>query len=185
MKQYEVTATLNRIREARTKIAEANRDINTQAARSMRRLLFEAAMNRMSVDEVAKASGYTKVRIRAMMRKEGIDPRWSKTLLERHAATALAENAELLGIDPVDMDLMSPLAYLPAGEQLRKAVDTTAQRGVTELTETRWWIESVTQGVDTLYEVYCGERDEPEFVATFEREDEAKRVIALVNGAQA
>lgn len=133
MNRFEIQSTLERIREARTKIAEANRDINTQAARSMRRLLFEAAMNRMSVDEVAKASGYTKVRIRAMMRKEGIDPRWSKTLLAAAAAEALAENAELLGIDPVDMDLMSPLAYLPAGERLRKSLDITAQRGVTEL----------------------------------------------------
>lgn len=182
MKQYEVTATLNRIRDARKAVIEAHRDINTQAARSMRRLLFEAAQNRMSVEEVAKASGYTKARIRALMRQHGLDPRWSKTLLEKHAAASLAENAELLGIDPVDMDLMSPLAYLPAGEQLRRDVDQTRVRAVTELTETRWWIESVTQGVDTLYEVYCGERDEPEFVATFEREDEAKRVIALVNG---
>lgn len=180
MKPFEIQMTLERIRDARRAATEAHSDINAQARRSMRRLLIEAATNRMSVDEVAKYSGYPKARIREMMRNEGLDPKWSKTLLAAAAAEALAENAELLGIDPVDMDLTSPLAYLPAGDQLRRAVETT--RGVYELSETRWWIEEIRQGVDVLHEVYAGEADEPLFIATFNDKAEAERVVALVNG---
>lgn len=135
MKLFEIQMTMQRIREARAEWSAKHREVNEVAARSMRRLLHEAIAQRMSVEDVAKYSGYTKARIRQMMRGMDLEPRWSKTMLAKTAAEALRTNAELLGIDPVDMDLMSPLAYLPAGSQLRSALDSEAVRGVTEVPE--------------------------------------------------
>lgn len=135
MKLYEIQMTMERIRDARHEWAVKHREVNTVAARSMKRLLHEAIAQRMSVEDVSKHSGYTKPRIRQMMRNMGMEPKWSKTMLAKTAAEALHSNAELLGIDPVDMDLLSPLAYLPAGSQLQTAVRSEATRGVTEVPE--------------------------------------------------
>lgn len=174
MNKTELQEILEYIRESRGAVLEAHRDINEQARRVMKRLLFEAAHNRMSVVEVAQHSGYSKARLRQMMRQFGLDPKWNKSLLGEHAAQALAENADLLEIDPKDLDLTSPLAYLPAGEQLRNAVDRTRSR---EVTGVPWSIEEVRDGEDMVYEVYEGE----DFIATFYGKAEAERVIALVN----
>lgn len=135
MKMYEVQMTMEKIKAARKEWATRHRVVNEQAATAMRRLIHEAAAHRMSVDMVAKHSGYPKSRIREMMRQMGLDPRWSKTMLATVSAAALHENAELLGIDPAAMDLMSPLAYLPMGEQLRDELRAEATRGVTEVPE--------------------------------------------------
>lgn len=120
MKKIEVLAYLGKVARAKSEgAAEINSfyaDMNT----IMHRLLHEAARNYMSPEEVAKASGFTTKRVRQMMRDVGLNPRDGKNLLQRKAAEALANNAALLGIEPSEMDLMSPLAYLPMGSEMKR-----------------------------------------------------------------
>jgi hypothetical protein len=59
------------------------------------------------------------------MRNSGLDPRQGKSLLAKTAAEHLQENAALMGIEPHEMDLMSPLAYLPMGQELRAILETS------------------------------------------------------------
>jgi hypothetical protein len=87
----------------------------------------------MSVEEVAKHSGIRVSEIRKKMRNAGLDPRNGKMLLVKQAAEALATNAALLGVHPSEVDLMSPLAYLPAGEELQRKITDASTSGVTEL----------------------------------------------------
>lgn len=135
MKKFDVQIALEGIHEARSKWGAAQAKFNADVEYVMARLLNEAAVNFMSAEEVAKASGLTVKRVRLMMRKHGLDPRKGKRLLAQHAAEALAENAALLGIEPHEMDLMSPLAYLPMGQEMRKFLETKTVSQVHELPE--------------------------------------------------
>lgn len=134
MDKFVVLLHLEALREDNAKWAEANVRHNADVAYVMKRLLLEAVNNRMSVDEVAKAAGITAKRVRMMMRDAGLDPKSSKVLLSKQAAEALAENAALLAIEPQDMDLMSPLAYLPMGREMRERL-TSQKRGRQALQE--------------------------------------------------
>jgi hypothetical protein len=134
MKKFDVVIALEGIREARVKWTKAKREFDSGLNEMMRRLLHEAARNYLSVEEVAQSSGYSKLQVRAMMRLNGMDPRTGKRLLAESAAKALRENAELMGIEPGEMDLLSPLAYLPMGQQMRKEfLETKTVSQVTEL----------------------------------------------------
>lgn len=136
MKMYGVQIALEAIHEARDKWDTAHRKFNSDVSYLMARLINEAAVNHMSVEQVAKASGLTAKRVRTMMRAHGLDPKKGKQLLANHAAQTLADNAALMGVEPHEMDLMSPLAYLPMGSELRKQfLETEAARGVKELPE--------------------------------------------------
>lgn len=120
MRKFDVQIALEKVAEMRAKWATSKREFDASVNQIMRRLLHEAAHNYMSAEEVASASGLKVAQVRSMMRLNGLDPRNGKTLLAKHAAKALEENADLLGISVHDMDLMSPLAYLPMGEQLKQ-----------------------------------------------------------------
>lgn len=126
MKRLDVIGHLERVREAKREWTIARISFDTDVNAMMRRLLHEAAANYMSPEDVAKASGFTTKRVRQMMRDIGLNPRDGKTLLSNKAAEALANNAALLGIEPRDMDLMSPLAYLPMGSVMKRALADAA-----------------------------------------------------------
>lgn len=131
MNKQEVLDALDRIHDDRTRWSQAQAEYQASLDRVMARLLHEAAANRMSEQDVAKATGFTLKQIRARMKAAGLNHRDGRTLLAGTAARALAENAALLGIEPRDMDLSSPLAYLPMGGELRADLASTAV--VTEL----------------------------------------------------
>lgn len=120
MQRFDVVIALEGIREARVKWHEANMKFHADVETLMSRLLNEAAVNFMSAEEVAKASGITVKRIRQAMRDRGLNPKSGKRLLSKQAAEALANNSALMGIEPHEMDLMSPLAYLPMGEKMKR-----------------------------------------------------------------
>lgn len=126
---------LGQIAEAKRERAKRIAEFDSGVAAVMSRLLHEAARNYMSVEEVAKAGGFTVKRVRQMMRDVGLNPRDGKNLLSKKAAEALSNNAALLGVEPGEMDLMSPLAYLPMGEQLRRELQDKTVSKVTELPE--------------------------------------------------
>jgi len=71
--------------------------------------------------------------IRSKMRALGLDPRSGKRVLSKTASSALLENSAIMGIEPGEMDLTSPLAYLPMGEELRKRYQDKTLARVTEL----------------------------------------------------
>ena len=80
----------------------------------MNRLLHEAALAYLSVADISKASGMSRGQVRDRMKAAGLNQRDGKRMMADHAAKALRENAELLGVDIDKFDLTSPLAYLPA-----------------------------------------------------------------------
>lgn len=120
MKKFGVQLAFEAVREATTEWSTAKRKFDSDIAALMGRLLHEAARNYMSAEEVARHSGFTVKRVRLLMRAHNLDPKNGKTLLAKKAADNLAENAELLGVEPHEFDLMSPLAYLPAGKALKE-----------------------------------------------------------------
>lgn len=135
MKRSEVRDLLGRVKAAKKQHAFDEAKFQSDVSAVMRRLLHEAAANLMSVEEVARDSGYTVKRIRQMMRDIGLNPTAGRNLLSKKAAEALATNADLMGIEPSEMDLMSPLAYLPMGEQLRRQLQDSTVSQVTALDE--------------------------------------------------
>jgi len=122
MDKIGVETSLRAVRSARGKWNQARREFDKNVDLIMARLLHEAAANMMSVHDVSMASGLTTKRVRALMRALGMNPHSGKKLLADQAAKALHENAELMGVNPREFDLMSPLAYLPMGKELRMAL---------------------------------------------------------------
>lgn len=135
MKKFDVQIALEGVRDAKSQWARAVRTFNADVEKVLVRLLHEASANYMSPEEVARHSGLSPKRVRDLMRANGLNPRDGKRVLAASAAKALAENAALLGIRPHDMDLMSPLAYLPMGSQMKQALTDKAVARVTELPE--------------------------------------------------
>lgn len=134
MEPVEIFKGLRSVAKNRSEWVTAKRMFEKEAERVTKRLILEAAQNNMSVDQVATALNMPRRRIREKMRSYGVDPKLSRALLADSAAKALHENAALLGIDPSEMDLMSPLAYLPMGSELRrKLAEAPSMHGVKEL----------------------------------------------------
>lgn len=133
MDKFGVLLNLEYVAVARKEWDLAKTRFDADVEYVMRRLLHEAARNYMSVDQVAGASGMTQKQVRKLMRDSGLNPKDSKRLLGQKAAEVLAENAELLGVDPHEMDLMSPLAYLPMGDELRSKLQEQATAQVHEV----------------------------------------------------
>lgn len=117
MDQFGVQLALEDLREVKRVWMKAKRDFDAQWMDSFIRLLHEAAINYMSVDQVSKASGLTRRRIRSIMRDHGLDPKRTKTVLSKTAAEAVQNNAAQLGVKPDQISLLSPLAYLPLGSE--------------------------------------------------------------------
>lgn len=117
MDQFGVQLALEDLREVKRVWMKSKREFDHQWMDSFIRLLHEAAINYMSVDQVSKASGLTRRRIRSIMRDHGLDPKRTKTVLSKTAAEAVQNNAAQLGVKPDQISLLSPLAYLPLGSQ--------------------------------------------------------------------
>lgn len=135
MKKLEVVSLLAMVKTAKEQHALEETKFNSDIVAVMTRLLHEAAVNYMSAEEVAKHSGFTVKRVRALMRDVGLNPRDGKGMLNRLASEALSNNAALMGIEPYEMDLMSPLAYLPMGEQMKRELADRTVSQVHEVSE--------------------------------------------------
>lgn len=109
------------LRSARQAWQREKEKFESQQAAVLTSLILRAIEQRMSVEQVSVYTGATKREVRSIMRSNGLDPKAGKGFIAAAAAEALHNNAYLLGIDPSEMDLMSPLAYLPAGSLLKKA----------------------------------------------------------------
>jgi hypothetical protein len=133
MRKFDVVIALEKVAEMRSTWSASKRTFDESVNQIMTRLLHEAAQSYMSPEEVASACGLKVAQVRSMMRLNGLDPKKGKTLLAKTAAEALANNADLLGISVHDMDLMSPLAYLPMGDQMKRDLTEAGVHTVTEL----------------------------------------------------
>jgi len=122
MDRFGVQLALEKVAADREQWAAARTTFNAQVEPVMSRLIYEAVANRMSIEQIAAASGLTTKRVRVLMRDSGLDPKKGRGVLSQAAASALRENAALLDIDPLQMDLTSPLAYLPMGQELRETL---------------------------------------------------------------
>jgi hypothetical protein len=118
--------------EGRIKIASYRKQMNAV----LMRLIYEGAMNYMSAKDMASELGVSPRAMRAALRAAGLPTRVDKRLLADSAAKALRENAEALGVKPWQMDLMSPLAYLPMGDAMKRSLLAETTQGVTEFPET-------------------------------------------------
>lgn len=130
MDRFGVQLALENLSEAMWMWKRSFIDFRAAYEKAMTRLLHEAMINQMSAEQFAKFSGMTVKSVRMLMRRSGFDPKKGRRFLSDAAATALQRNAELMGIDPLKVDLTSPLAYLPGGSQLQRAYDSEAVRGV-------------------------------------------------------
>lgn len=133
MDKFTVQLHLGHLAEGRAALNTAIKNFNDEFDRAMRLLLHEAARNYMSPQEVGKLAGMSTAAVKVKMKKFGLNPASGKTLLSKHAAKVLATNAEVMGINPRDIDLMSPLAYLPAGSFLE-----TPRSHVVSIDEKSW-----------------------------------------------
>lgn len=170
MQKFDVVIALEKVAEMRSKWIASKREFDEGINKIMARLLHEAAAQRMSVEEVAAASGLKKIQVRSMMRLHGLDPRDGKTLLAKTAADALASNAELLGVSVHDMDLMSPLAYLPMGKQLQQQLRDKTAPSVHELSDEVSGNPMLVHGINFQdHDIACSISmyDEPVLVSAF------------------
>lgn len=111
------------------KVAQFNRDMDLV----LKRLIYEGVANYMSAEQIALEVGLSTVRVRKAMRAAGLSPNLGKRTLADNAAKALQENSGLMGIKPWQMDLTSPLAYLPMGSRLREELTEAGIARVTEI----------------------------------------------------
>lgn len=149
MNTAEVHAYLHRVKDARAEFARVQTKFRSDMDAVLSRLTFEGLALRMSVEQIARASGVPTKRIKDFMRSGGMSPSESKTALSRKAAEALANNAALLGVEPNEIDLMSPLAYLPMGSVLRRELQDRSVSQVTEEDVSGNFYERVA---DTIYD---------------------------------
>lgn len=129
----EVKSMLGQLREAREAWGKGRTEFFSGYDWVLSRLVHEGAKNYMSDRDMADALGVKVKTIREKMRNIGLDPRAGKRVLSSRASQAMLENAAIMGIEPNMMDLTSPLAYLPMGEQMRKQFQDQTLARVTEL----------------------------------------------------
>lgn len=134
MNKTGIITALTHAREAREKWGTARAEFFSAYETVLTRLLHEACANFMGDTEIARHLGVSPASVRKMMRARGLTGR-SQNVLSKTAAEALANNAALLGIEPAEMDLMSPLAYLPMGSEMRKQIAANAVSQVRSLEE--------------------------------------------------
>lgn len=147
MKMLDVQIALEDLRKAREQWAQARAEFQSGYEWVFTRLVHEGARNYMTVSQIAIALGVTPKAVRNKMRAIGLDPKAGKRMLSKTASHALLENAAIMGIEPAEMDLTSPLAYLPMGEQMRKQYQDRTLVRVTEEPEVSG---NITQ--DRLYQ---------------------------------
>lgn len=178
MKKTDVLIALERVDAAHRAWTQARIEFLSGSNAVMNLLVHEAAANYMSVDDIAKASGFTAKRVREMMRNAGLDPKNGKRLLSQKAAEALATNAALMGIEPGDMDLMSPLAYLPMGSKMKRELQDARTSQVTEVPEVSGNLLARV-GAIIAEETSCGYCDGTCGACT----ETAQRIINVVQGS--
>ena len=124
MRREHIRATFEKINEAHHQWKTEQGKMRAEADRVLTRLLNECLAKRMSPEHIAEMAGWPVRDVRSAMRARGIDPKAGKGVLSKQSASALIDNANLLGVEPEEMDLTSPLAYLPMGSQLREFLET-------------------------------------------------------------
>lgn len=144
MDREQIIDRLSDVKDARKEWREAKRKFDQDSRKAMTRLVLEAARNRMSVEQIGKASGMTRREVRQYLRGWGVEPNEGINAASDAAADVLTLNAERLGVDPGQIDLMSPLVYLPLGNDVTRVIESGAVRqGVTELPLSEgWWCRS-------------------------------------------
>lgn len=133
MKMLEIESMLKDLRKARERWGQGRTEFFSGYDWVLTRLVHEAAINYMGANQIATALGVSPKTIRAKMRAIGLDPKGGKRALNAKASQALLENAAIMSVDPSEVDLTSPLAYLPMGEELRKQYQDRTLARVTEL----------------------------------------------------
>lgn len=166
MQKFDVQIALEKVGEARREWTARQREFQSGVDSVLAVLFHEAARCYMSADEIAKASGLTTKQVRDRMKRLGLHPSAGKRALSDYAAKALAENAELLGVKPQDMDLTSPLVYLPMGNDLRSQLQDQRNAQVTDLPE------------DVACEM-CGDVPGPDAPTTYCGDCDAERPVCV------
>lgn len=136
MEKFEIDINLEHIAASRKKWNDASRQFGEAVDKALTRLIHEAAAQRLSIQYVAGKAGFTAGQIKSRMKAMGLNPTTGKTLLSKQAAAVLESNAEIMGIQPHEIDLMSPLAYLPAGSLLKETVPSVHDVSDLEFPET-------------------------------------------------
>lgn len=154
MNKFDVQIALEKVADARKKWSDAHREFQAGVDKVMTVLLHEAARNYMSPTDVGKSAGLSRVQVVNKMKAVGLHPHDGKRMLSEKAAKALNENAELLGVNVHDIDLMSPLAYLPMGDQLRRELERKTAPSVTEFPETADLTEDERAAIDEAAAMY-------------------------------
>src|SRR6478609_7783918 len=107
MKMLEVDVMLNDLRVAREEWTRAHTEFKSGYEWTLTRLLHQAMINYMSVEQIASALRVGPAVVRRKMRDIGLNPRSGKRMLSKTANAALVENAAIMGIEPGEMDLTS------------------------------------------------------------------------------
>lgn len=126
----QIKEAFDRVNAAREQLNLAKAGTEAEIERVVTRLLHECLAKRMSPSHIAEMAGWRVKEVRAAMRARGIEPKNGKGVLAKQSSAALIDNAHLLGIEPEEMDLASPLAYLPMGAELREFLETNPAKAV-------------------------------------------------------
>lgn len=129
MNRAETRDALDEFGAAREKWLEAIATYKQDSDYAIRVLLLQSSRLYLSVEEVSRRTGLPARRVRKIMRESGLNPYAGGRALSQAASDALIENSEKLGVDVTEMDLMSPLAYLPAGDKISRVIE---RKGETE-----------------------------------------------------
>lgn len=122
MKTQEISRRLRVVGDADHEWRKARTAYETDRDRVLKRLLHEAVAARFSVEKIARDLRLGVKPAITLLRKYkliGVRSGTPRPLLADKASGALQHNAELLGINPSEFDLTSPLAYLPMGADLK------------------------------------------------------------------
>lgn len=142
MKLYnrrEVGKMLAELRRQREAWKDARREFQSEYAETLRWLILEAAATLYSLQEISEILDVPQKTIKAIAKKDDLNFKHDRVLLSHSAVNALRENAALMGINPEDFDLLSPLAYLPMGEELRKSLQQQCDKpSQTTQTQDEW-----------------------------------------------
>lgn len=171
MNRAEIVKAFNQIRDTRRQWREGVKEFEASTKPLLSRLLHEALVYYMSLNDIGEMAGLTPRQVRLLLKVNDLDPWSSKTLLSKKAAEALTTNAALMGVNPNEMDLMSPLAYLPMGSQMRADI---AARGVSQVHEIPQ--DDLLERVATIIESETGRG--------FDCTGVAQRVLNVVQGAR-
>jgi len=124
VQEDQIRSGLRQIGQARAAWHEGITNFRASVEGITDRFLVEAARDRIAVHEVARLLGVRPAWVRSRMRDIGFETGRSEAALSRQAHAIIERNAEILGIDIKDIDLTSPLAYLPAGKDLLKQINS-------------------------------------------------------------